>query len=93
MKKTIALFLALLLVFLLFSSSFYIKTHYDHECCGVKCFICQTLDSCKKILTSFFIVSALLFYIFFNSLNILKRFMRLCKAVITPVRLKTKNIN
>ena len=90
MKKIIALLIAMLFVLLMFTSSIYIHNHAVHECHGAECVICQSLEQCRKLLTSVFTATVVSSYAFFAVIYGKSVCVRQFKTAVTPVLLKTK---
>ncbi len=98
-KRTLALFLALLLVFgVLFGlgSAFLLVRYPDHTCCGQRCLFCGVLTFVDTLLhQSSLALEMGAFAAVLLALAVRRiKGVRLCRIVLrTPITLKTKLLN
>ena len=95
LRRGFAVILAVLILFSILASFFWIIHETDHDCLGEDCPICSALAVCWKTLTQFsklFLVIAVCSVLIKGVLFLAFAFCRL-KSKITPVSLNVKLLN
>lgn len=94
-KKTFAIVLAVLLVFVMLLSHLFVIMEADHDCAGEECHICAVIAICQntlKALGDALVAAAIVFACFCFTAPILT-FYRATKYNETPISLKVKLLN
>lgn len=98
-KRTLALLLALLLVFGVlfgFGSTFLLARYPGHTCCGQRCLFCSVMNVVDVLLQHSHLIAAVSALFTMLSAAVLSRAIRvrICRLTVrTPITLKTKLLN